>query len=206
MFGFFNNAKDFHVNTPNLFLGKSDLSANELGQAIINFGFKSGTLLADEYISRSGIFSNGNISEDDMLLTEIVTKNSGFMQILHVNLVSGALYCYVKVLLKANNDQLQEVEKGMFSSLQSVTQAPGIDIAVVESHKMRTIHFASAIEEQIRAVDPDPSSRLLVRYAYDFYFHNQSIGNPAALISSLEGLGSKYMAMCQNTFHLTRAK
>ncbi len=84
MFGFLNNAKDFHVNTPNLFLGKSDLSANELGQAIINLGFKSGTPLADEYISRNGIFFNGNMSEDDIELTEVAAKNPGFMQILQL--------------------------------------------------------------------------------------------------------------------------
>ncbi len=94
----------------------------------------------------------------------------------------------------------------MLFGLQSVTQAPGIDVAVVESHKMRTIHFATAIEEQIRGADPDPSAHLLIRYAYDFYFHNQPIENPTALISSLEGFGSKYMAMCQNTFQLTCAK
>jgi len=195
MFGFGRSTSPiFHIGNSSLFL-KKDLTPDEFGREAVRLGFRFGVLHADEYLS------SGGQAPGDIALISKAKLNPGMMQLLFANLVSGAFYCYAKVLLRVSPSVLQTVEVGMLSAL--TTTMPALGKQMSERHKLIIIGFANALEGQIRGAEPDPSAVLLIKYVCDFYLSDQYMHLPEILAERLSGFGSKFMAICQNDFRLT---
>ena len=157
-------APTFRVGNSSLFT-KNDLTPDEFGREIVRLGFRFGISHADDYLS------SGGRTPGDIALISKAKLNPGMMQLLFANLVSGAFYCYAKVLLRVSPSFLQTVEEGMLSAL--ATMMPALGKQMSEHHKLVIVGFANALEGQIRGADPDPSAVLLIQYACDFYLSDQ---------------------------------
>jgi hypothetical protein len=174
---------------------KKDLTPDDFGREVVRLGFRFGVFHADDYLS------TGGQTPGDIALIEKAKSNPGMMQLLYANLVSGAFYCYAKVLLRVSPAVLTTVEAGMLSALIETMPALGREMS--EHHKLIITGFARAIESQIRGTEPDPSALLLIQYACDFYLSDQYKHLPETLAERLSGFGSTFMAICQDDFRLT---
>jgi hypothetical protein len=203
MFGFgrskSSSAPMFIVGSSTLF-SKTRLTPNEFGREITRLGFAFGVEQFEQYRQA------GDASQEDLRLLKGVEQNPGFMQLLYANLITGALLCYAKVALQTSVEIVDEVEAGILSELRSTM--PAMSEKLLNDHKHITANFAIAIEREVREVEEDASLALFLGYINDFYpgITSGKQAVPSGLVSRLTGLGSRFMAICQNKFNLSFQK
>ena len=187
----------FKVGNSSLFQ-KNELSPIEFGREITRLGFQFGVSQFGEYISRE----SPSALEDTFLKN--VQSNPGFLQLLFTNLITGAFHCYAKNLLHADAEVLKDVENGISDELRS-TMSAGLSDDLIENHKLITLSFSIAVEREIMSIEEDASTNLLIKYASDFYLTENAEAihqDPRGLSEYLSGLGSRFMAICQDNFQL----
>ncbi|WP_424191526.1 hypothetical protein ACMYR3_09250 [Ampullimonas aquatilis] len=186
----------FKVGNSSIFQ-KNELLPIEFGREIARLGFQFGISQCGEYISREA----PSLLEETFLKN--VQSNPGFLQLLFTNLITGAFHCYAKVLLHADAEVLKDVESGIVDELCSTM--PWLSKDLIQNHKLITLNFSIAIEREIKSIEENSSTNLLIQYASDFYLTENARAIHQALrglSEYLSGLGSRFMAICQDDFQL----
>jgi len=187
----------FIIRNSSLF-SKKKLIPIEFGREITRLGFKFGLLQFEDYQGSQEISI-----EDQQLLIE-VNRNSGYIQLLYSNLVTGAFLCYAKVILNASNEVIAEITIGILEELRSTM--PEMSNEILEDHKIITTNFCLAIEREIREIEENSSLSYFFHGIGNFYTalqYNEESRMPIGLLNSLIGLGSRIMAICQNDFQIS---
>ena len=76
---------------------------------LLRLSFTFGIEQANQYLASQ------TANETDAYLKAKVAKNPGFFQLMFVNLLAGAFYCYVHSGLRASKDVLDEVRSGVLT-------------------------------------------------------------------------------------------
>ena len=200
MFGFEKESKTnqviFRVGKSSLF-AKTELLPKEFGMELLRLSFTFGIEQANQYLASQ------TANETDAYLKAKVAKNPGFFQLMFVNLLAGAFYCYVHSGLRASNDVLDEVRSGVLTRFLETMS--GISESVINEQLIYIGNFSIVLEREMRQVEENASLKLFLQYIYDFYFDDQPNGLPlpAALIERVTGLGSRFAAICQNDWRLS---
>jgi hypothetical protein len=186
----------FIVGSSSLF-SKTRLTSHEFGIEITRLGFRFGVEQFERYQKTPGAGAG------DLRLLTVVGRNPGLMQLLFANLITGAFLCYAKFILKASDKTVSEVEAGVLSELRSTMH--GMSEGILENHVDITVNFSIAIERELLEVEENSSRVLFFRYVHDFY-PDAGIGTEGTpsggLPKLISGLGSRFMAICQDNFKL----
>lgn len=200
MFGFSRKQSSanptFVVGNSSLF-SKKQLSPTNFGREITQVSFNFGLDVFDHYQN------SPDLSSDDLRLLKEVEGNPGIMQLLFVNLITGAFLCYAKLLLKVPDEIVSEVENGVLTELRS--KMPGFNEDVLEDHKKFTTSFSIAIEREVLQIEKGASISLFLSYVNHFYpeFGSGKADVPSGLFKSLTGYGSRVMSLCQDQLKIT---
>lgn len=186
----------FVVGNSSLF-SRKQLTPSDFGREITRISFELGIDAFEHYQN------SPNLSSDDLLLLEEVGRNPGIMQLLFVNLITGAFLCYAKLILKVPDEIVAKVENGVLAELRS--KMPGISEDIVDDHKKFTTSFSIVIGREVMQIERDASISLFFSYLNHFYpeFGSSGAAVPRGLFRSLTGYGSRVMASCQNDFQIT---
>lgn len=187
----------FVIGNSSLF-SKKQLTPTEFGREITRLSFMLGIEQLEHYQKAR------DISTDDLRLLKEVGRNPGIMQLLYVNLMTGAFLCYAKVVLEAPDETLVEIESGVLSELRSTM--PGFSEDILDGHKNITVSFSIAIGREILQIERDASISLFFSYFNHYYPEFDSGGGsavPSGLFRSLTGFGSRVVASCQDIFQIT---
>lgn len=177
---------------------KKRLTPSEFGREITRLGFRCGVAEFEHYQKAH------DISAEDQFLLNKVNCNPGLIQLLYANLITGAFLCYANILLHASDDVLDQIKIGILAELRSTMSELSEEIH--EYHKDAIVNFSLAIEREVRELEEDSSLSLIFRYIIDFYpalqFDDESI-MPSGMYNTLTGIGSRFMAACQNDFQIS---
>lgn len=187
----------FIVGQPSIF-SKNQFSPTDFGREITRLSFDLGIDLFERYQTSH---DNGL---DDLRLLEKVKRNPGIMQLLYVNLITGAFLCYAKLILKVPDEIVAEVENGVLVELRS--RMPGFSEEILDDHKKYTASFSIVIGREVLQLEKGASIKLFFLYFNNFYPEFDSGGGtnvPNGLFSSITGYGSRVMAQCQDNFKIT---
>lgn len=190
------------LNTPIFIIGESTslfskkhLNPNEFGREITRLGFRMGV---DEY----GRYLNNPLNTPgDQHLIDVVNLNPGFIQLLYANLITGAFLCYAKALLHAPDNVVNDIKKGIVSELQATM--PEMNTEILLNHTKITEDFALVIERELKEIEDNSSVIYFLKGITSFYqsiTFSEDSTFPRILFSSLDGYGSRVMAVCQNDF------
>ncbi len=194
----------FGINRPAFIVGSSSLFSKkrltpvEFGREATRLGFSFGVAQFGQYQSA------GSKSQADVRLLNEVRRNPGIMQLLFSNLVAGAFLCHARMSLRATEKVSAEVEEGVLVQLRSTM--PQMSPHVLQNHKDITVNFAIAIEREMRQIEAESSTSLLLSYINDLYPEFGSgvaSALPSGLFAVVSGLGSRFAAVCQDDFKIT---
>lgn len=181
---------------------KKQLTPAEFGQEITRLSFKFGIEQLEYYQASC------NISPEDTRLLKEVGNNPGIMQLLYMNIRTGAYLCYAKVILRVPEETMAEVESGILSALRSTMH--GLEEIFIEDQMNTAASFSTAIGREVLQIEKDASLLLFFHYVNHFYpafDTSEGVTVPSVLYSSLTGLGTRIMAMeCQDHFKITYMK
>lgn len=187
----------FVVGNSSLF-SRKQLTPSDFGREITRISFELGINAFEHYQN------SPNLSSDDLHLLEEVGRNPGIMQLLYVNLITGAFLCYAKLILNASDEIVAEIENGVLTELRS--KMPGFSEDILDDHKKFTTSFSIVIGREVLQVEKGASISLFFIYFNHFYPEFDSGGGsavPSGLFRSITGHGSRVMALCQDDFQIT---
>ena len=173
-------------------MSKSVFYPREFGMEITNLSFAFSVEQFEKHI-----FTRRYLSAE-IRQASLIRKNPEPFQAFLALLFIGAVHCYIRVILRAGDKVLEEFCSGISDGLRSKVPVWGDDI--IEAHKLVAVNFSIALLREIRQTDQKSSTNLFLKYLLDIYPDAKDFFASEGLISYLDGLGTKFMAICQNIF------
>lgn len=187
----------FSVDEHSLFKQQT-LSPKEFGQEIARLGFTFGIAQSQEYIKRQ------TEAEPTNNFLKAAKDNQDFLILSFSALITASFHCYTRALLKASDTTLTMIEEGIAEKMNGTM--PHLGEAAIKMHKNTTLLFSMLLEQEIREENLNATADFFGRNTSDYYKLKDSddtIEPPEMLKQYLSGLGTRFMAVCQNEFKIS---
>lgn len=187
----------FKIGEPSLFKGEF-LSPKEFGKEIARLSLAFGDAQAENFFEQQAQKDTGN--------TFIITakKNQDFFTLTLSALICGAFTCYSQLILNASHDST----KNFMESLSEGTKEflPSLSESALTWYVRMVSSFSSLLMSEVTQENENASANLFIESVGAFYNPDNTDENmqpPEELREYLSGLGSRFMAVCQDEFKIS---
>lgn len=179
-------------------MSKSVFSPREFGMEITNLSFAFSVEQFDKHVF------NGQYLSAGFPQAPLIKKNPEAFQVFLALLFIGAALCYIQVILRADEKVLEAVARGISDGLKG--KIPSWNNSQIEIHQCIAINFSIALRQEISETDLTSSIKLFLQYLTTTYPDAADFSSAPGLISYLNGLGTRFMAVYQNIFKVRLAR
>lgn len=190
-------APTFEVEDASI-MSKRVFSPREFGIEITNLSFAFSAEQFDKHVFSDQYLSAG------FPQAPLIKKHPEAFQVLLALLFIGAAHCYIQVALRADEKVLEAVARGISDGLKG--KIPSWNNSQIEIHQLMAVNFSIALRREISDTDPTASIKLFLRYLTATYPDATDFSSAPGLISYLNGLGTRFMAVYQNIFKVRLAR
>lgn len=187
----------FRVGDASLFKGEF-LSAKEFGKEIARLGLSFGD-------AQSKAFFEQQEKRNPKAAFLIAAKeNQDFFILTFSALICGAFTCYSQLLLKASEASIKGIRDGLVEGTGEIL--PGLSDNVMSVYVGMTIRFSSLLLKETAQESVNDSTNYFIESVAEYYkakSSDEELEPPKELREYLSGLGSRFMAVCQDEFKIS---
>lgn len=187
----------FKIGEHSLFKGEF-LSPKEFGKETARLGLAFGDA------QTKGFFEQQSKQAPNNEFLAAAKQNQDFFILTLSALISGAFTCYSQLLLNASNNTTKNFMEGIAEGTKELL--PSLSDNSLSWYVSMISSFSELLLNEVAQKTEDASTKLFIESVSEFYNSegiNENLRVPEALKEYLSGLGSRFMAVCQDEFKIT---